>query len=639
MAEIPCQVIDGISKNGDYVLGGPEVPEMRSQWNAVYIKKEWRLLDIFWAKECLKIDSGDDDDTTITTSRTISRTSRPPVEDADEEYFFTDAEHLIWTHFPDEVKWQLLKEPITKEEFINNIYVRERSREMGITFPMMSVNVPIVDGQGRFELNFPPKRGVYYHFKHNFIRMIPAGDTARKLDKVLHHFILYERHESKITFMFNIPILGKFRVNVFANDPSEVELSKFDMICSFVVICDKLSKECLPLPDYPLIGWGPNKLSRRLKLVLISHEESSIHTDTGVLEIVVGGKQELKMEMKLVNSFVDNANMSKYAMIYWNKGNYIVKTRLPQSGLYGLKFYIRNESTMEQKNVLNYLIHCNLKNGKAPCLPHIAQDNLGPNASIGQLGIMATTFQNGYIETKDGRANIKFATNNDVELVGELHSNDPEAIPRMRVQQERQKRGQAFEVDCPVKGEYGFNVYAFRKDDPHKLNNAYAFLVNSDGRKIDVGTLNNKTIEKSKNFWKNTTEIKVKSIITQESDISVPVPRDIDNLIAFLQKTDKSEPQSSSSIKKINEKGVDIYKVNLEDNGDYIFNIYQKHQTFLRLVSRYVITRKDTEEELEPSAKEVLEVIKEEREKAGSDVTDLEQHINESRIKSYVDGR
>jgi hypothetical protein len=60
-------------------------------------------------------------------------------------------------------------------------------------------------------------------------------------------------------------------------------------------------------------------------------------------------------------------------------------------------------------------------------------------------------------------------------------------------------------------------VYAFKKDEPHNLNNAYAFLINSHGRHIDVGTLNNKTLENSKNFWKNTKEVKSESIVLETS--------------------------------------------------------------------------------------------------------------------------
>jgi hypothetical protein len=98
----------------------------------------------------------------------------------------------------------------------------------------------------------------------------------------------------------------------------------------------------------------------------------------------------LKLEMKLLNPFIDTGNMCKYAMMYWNRGEYIVKTRLPRFGIYGLKFFARNSETKEQENVINYLIHCSMEKGKVNSLPHIAQDTLGPHPDIDRLGIAAT---------------------------------------------------------------------------------------------------------------------------------------------------------------------------------------------------------------------------------------------------------
>ena len=112
----------------------------------------------------------------------------------------------------------------------------------------------------------------------------------------------------------------------------------------------------------------------------------------------------------------------------------------------------------------------------------------------------------------------------------------------------------------------------------------------------------------------------------------------LNSLVAFLQKADRSEPQNSESIQLINEKGIDIYKVTLDDLGDYTFNVFQQDNKFLRLVYRYNLTRNDHKDEMEEDAKEVLEIIKEERESAGTDVTDLERHINASHSKEFVDG-
>lgn len=630
MAEVPCKIVDGITKNKHYKLGETENTEMKSQWNAVYVQREWRLLDVYWAKTCVMINSGDDDESNPSIARSLHE------EEADDEYFFTDAQDLIWTHFPDDDKWQLLKKPVSKSEFLSMLYVRERSRELGIAYPQKNCIIKVKDGKANFELSFPPKRGQKYHLKHNFKRMIPEGEDMRRLDKILHHFILFERHDDKIEFIFNIPVLGRFRVNIFASDPETEGLEKFDLICSVCILSSELSKECLPMPDYPKIGWGPTKISRRLGLIPITHEESSIFTSDGVLHIELEGKQSLKLEMKLVNPYVDNTNTSKYAIMYWNNGKYIIKTRLPQKGIYGMKFFARNAQTMELDNVLNYLIHCSMKKGKVYSLPHIAQDVLGADLAGENLGLMATIHESGYIETKDGHANVEFViAKSDIELVGELHTNDPEAIPRMRFSPYRKGNKQGFSLDVPIQGEYGFNVYARRKNEPQKLINAYSFLVISHGRNISIGN-KNKTLEKK--IQRQTKEVRTERIKTILNEVSIPVPRGENNLMAFLQKADRSEPQTSDSVDRITEKGIEIYNVKLNDPGDYIFNVFQLEQQCMRLVKSYFITRNDDMNEIEDDSKEVLEIIKEERQLAGTDVTDMERYMTVSRMKTYVDG-
>jgi hypothetical protein len=77
--------------------------------------------------------------------------------------------------------------------------------------------------------------------------------------------------------------------------------------------------------------------------------------------------------------------------------------------------------------------------------------------------------ENGFIEAKDGYTKVEFLTKSDVELVSELHSNDPEAVPRMRVHPYKKNNKLSYAIDVPVRGEYAFNVYAFKKDEPHNL--------------------------------------------------------------------------------------------------------------------------------------------------------------------------
>ena len=48
-----------------------------------------------------------------------------------EFYFMPDPDQFIWTHYPDETKWQLLQKPVSIQQFQEHFYIRERFHILG----------------------------------------------------------------------------------------------------------------------------------------------------------------------------------------------------------------------------------------------------------------------------------------------------------------------------------------------------------------------------------------------------------------------------------------------------------------------------------------------------------------------------
>lgn len=70
-------------------------------WNAIKIGGEWKLLDVTWG---------------------TGPVSKGKFERRFSEHFFlTPPERMIYTHLPDEVRWQLLAEPLSTEQFAAQI--------------------------------------------------------------------------------------------------------------------------------------------------------------------------------------------------------------------------------------------------------------------------------------------------------------------------------------------------------------------------------------------------------------------------------------------------------------------------------------------------------------------------------------
>ncbi len=90
-------IVLGYAKGFDYAVGDDN--NVNHAWNAVKINEQWFLLDTTWGAG------------TINNNRFEQNFN--PV------YFATNPEHFIYTHFPENIKWQLLSNPYSREMFDN----------------------------------------------------------------------------------------------------------------------------------------------------------------------------------------------------------------------------------------------------------------------------------------------------------------------------------------------------------------------------------------------------------------------------------------------------------------------------------------------------------------------------------------
>ena len=89
---ISSEVIHGYSKK--YSVKVAKDPKVDHSWNAVKLNGKWQLLDVNWAVS-QKLNSG------INTY-----------------WYLTRPEHFIYTHYPEDPRWTLLKHPPSRSEFL-----------------------------------------------------------------------------------------------------------------------------------------------------------------------------------------------------------------------------------------------------------------------------------------------------------------------------------------------------------------------------------------------------------------------------------------------------------------------------------------------------------------------------------------
>ncbi|XP_069127734.1 uncharacterized protein [Argopecten irradians] len=689
IADVPCVVVEGINKSSMYKIGEPLDREaLKAQWNAVYIYDEWRLVDTFWGNMCAENEMPDEwrdmDVTSVATGsvaigskadmqsidgtasvngdetgpgRGVARqptilegTNNLPTEDeiseagverrftdltwkkyhkkiVDEHYFLTNPSELISTHLPDEDVWQLLEEPIPYAEFQEQAFMRERFHQLDMKIADEIYDnciIEAIDGEAELILSLPAERSKNYRFKYVLFRSHLSADERTRLDILLDRFVIFEHLEETLRFSFQFPIAGKFKLDIFGLDKTVPDISGYDLVCSYLLVAND-TQNCIPLPDYPTIGWGPGITSQSAGIEAISHKESSILTEDGRLEIVIGGREDHKLKMSIRNPFLDEANLDKYAILRWTGSEYIINTRLPKGGMYAMKLYAKKLQSKkgEHANVLNYLIKCYGKGLKNDPFPNINTGNIGANPACKDLGVTCKGCEDGMIFAKDGFAQVEFDNNGDVNLSCELHTNVAAQADRMRVTQKNGNNRNWFYLDLPAEGEYSMNVYAHKKGhDFTDLHNSHAFLVQSTGRPVQEGTVGR---VKNSNFWKDTSPVIAETIYTKQSEISIPVPTGIENVIAFLEQKETDGAPTRKNVEIVTELGVTIFKVKLPKHGEYTLHIYeQAEKVYLKSIGRYYIFRSNSVDVVEDDLITIMDAIREERLRVGQDVSAID---------------
>ena len=121
-------VIKGYSKSAGYQPGVSfEDNRFRNSWNAVYVAGAWRFVQCNWGARHL------------VNAKEVPKPGKAKSDslryEYDDHYFLTDPKEFIYEFFPLQSEWQLLKNPITLEEFEELPFVRSLFFRYQLSFP------------------------------------------------------------------------------------------------------------------------------------------------------------------------------------------------------------------------------------------------------------------------------------------------------------------------------------------------------------------------------------------------------------------------------------------------------------------------------------------------------------------------
>ena len=133
---LEVEVVHGWSKGYGYRAGGPIGEAARHAWNAVRIDGEWALMDATWG-------AGYIDE--------HGRFVRRPQD----HYFLTEPGAFVFDHLPEDPRWQLLDDPVTRGEYADMVFLRPQFFALGLEVGSHRRGVIEVGDRATIEIGAP----------------------------------------------------------------------------------------------------------------------------------------------------------------------------------------------------------------------------------------------------------------------------------------------------------------------------------------------------------------------------------------------------------------------------------------------------------------------------------------------------
>ncbi|XP_067003178.1 hillarin [Anabrus simplex] len=360
-AGLHCVVIKGYSKSAGYQPGVRfEDNRFRNSWNAVYVAGAWRFVQCNWGARHL------------VNAKEVPKAGGKGKSDSlryeyDDHYFLTDPREFIYEFFPLQSDWQLLKNPITLQDFEELPFVRSLFFRYGLYFPDANTKaVMYTDATGaatvRIAMPSHMQSSLIFHYNLKFYDS--DGDSFDGVS--LKRFVMQSVVGNIVAFRVHAPCSGAFLLDIFANavTPKEYltgEPMKFKSVCKFKIACEELQTVMVPLPDCASGEWGPTKATRLFGLVPITHQDALVFA---------GRELDLQFRMSrpltdfmatLHKNGVEEKRLAKFVSHSVTDDDVVTfLISFPEEGQYGLDIYTRElgGSQTDGSGEKHLLTHC-----------------------------------------------------------------------------------------------------------------------------------------------------------------------------------------------------------------------------------------------------------------------------------------
>ncbi|XP_054653348.1 kyphoscoliosis peptidase [Dunckerocampus dactyliophorus] len=395
---IECQEVAGHSKGIGY-RQGQSFKNVKSDhlWNAVLLGGQWFLMDACWG------------------AGQVNMKQESFVKRFDDFYFLTDPEEFIESHFPDEEKWQLLESPITLEEFERRVFKTSSFFSMGLRL-MQPHHCHMVtdDGEANVSIGFSRPVTFTYEMKQDQ-DFLHCGASEQQESSHCSSGLLKVSHRS-MNLQLLPPASGIYDLKIFARP--ETATTPLGWVCSFTVECPE-PRAMEDIPENPYLSWGllPNAAS--LGVAGCSQDSQVAEVEEGRFELVLKTSRPLMVLCELVHPHLHAAVTKRCLATQIQPDLLTCHVLCPSRGFYRLSVFVRDYEKTDVKfqTAANILLHCK---GKVISQDDLFPPNLssacGPGTRTSEMGLSKFSHTTPVVSTPQGKCNITFHNQRDLEL-------------------------------------------------------------------------------------------------------------------------------------------------------------------------------------------------------------------------------
>lgn len=413
---IECQEVPGHSKGVGY-RQGQSLREVKSDhlWNVVLLGGQWFLLDACWG------------------AGRVDMEHESFVKRFDDFYFLTDPEEFIDSHFPDEERWQLLDSPIAIEEFERRVFKTSAFFTMGLRLIQPHhCHIVTDDGEANVSLGFSrPTTFTYELTPHQ--DLLHSGLSEQKESTKASFGLLTVSHRS-MKLQLLPPASGSYDVKVFARP--EAATTPLMWVCSFTVECP-VPRAMEEIPENPFLSWGLQPNAAAQGVSGSSRGSEVVEVEQGSCEMVLKTSRPLMMLCELVHPELEAAVAKRCLATQIQADVLTCHVLCSLRGFYRLSVFVRDYEKTDAKfyNIANFLLHCKGKvMGPEELFPPNLGTACGPGLRTSEFGFSKFSHTTGVVSTQQGKCNITFHNQQDLELHTVLSREDikPAGLPLSR---------------------------------------------------------------------------------------------------------------------------------------------------------------------------------------------------------------